>query len=29
VDDQYVAELAREKFGLVVPGEKVFVDVSN
>jgi cell division protein FtsB len=29
VDDQYVAGLAREKFGLVVPGEKVFVDVSN
>ena len=29
VDDAYLTNLAREKFGLVTPGEKVFVDVSN
>lgn len=29
VDDAYLTDLAREKFGLVTPGEKVFVDVSN
>ena len=27
--DEYAADLARDKFGLVAPGEKVFVDVSN
>ena len=27
--DSYIEEIAREKLGMVLPGEKVFVDVSN
>ena len=29
IDDEYIANIARDKLGLIKPGERIFVDISN